>query len=289
VRLLVVLVTASLLIAGCSTADAPRPSTEASSASPRVEPVAPVPAPGIEHVHNLALLPDSTLLVGTHEGLWRQDSAGAELDRIGEPFDVMGFFASSKWLASGHPAPGSSSPPDLGLLRSNDEGRTWRSVSLGGTADFHRLVGAGPVVLGANSGDGLLWRSEDHGKTWQTLGPAPFDIAMDPNSAKRVIGTTSQGPIGSDDGGRSWQRLGDKKIALVNWTQDRLYGVATNGTIHGSDDAGMTWTELGTGVGVPEAFAAQGDVLAVLSEGTVWVSEDRGESFTARVTGIPVH
>lgn len=288
-RILVGLATVLLLIAGCSPAGAPSPSTDAAIAPSVGEPVEPVSAPGIEHVHNLALLPDGTLLVGTHEGLWRQDAPGVELERVGEPFDVMGFFASSTWLASGHPAHGASGPHDLGLLRSNDEGRTWRTVSLGGTADFHRLVSSGPVVLGANSGDGLLWRSEDRGTSWETLGSAPFDIAMDPKSPKRVIGTTPQGPVGSDDGGRSWRRLGDKKIALVSWAQDSLYGVASNGTIHGSDDAGMTWTELGRGVGVPEAFAASSDVLAVLSGGAIWVSEDGGRTFTARVTGIPVH
>jgi hypothetical protein len=50
-----------------------------------------------------------------------------------EAFDVMGFTKNGdRWLASGHPAAGSTAPGDLGLLESTDEGVTWSPVALSG-------------------------------------------------------------------------------------------------------------------------------------------------------------
>lgn len=244
----------------------------------------------IEHVHNVTVLEDQALLLGTHEGLWRQDAPGGAMTPVGGPFDVMGFTTTPNgWLASGHPA-GGSGPSDLGLLESVDEGSSWTTVSLAGQVDFHRLTQSKRTLLGANSGDGRLWRSGDRGRTWQTLGPSPFDIALDPQDPRRVVGTTPQGLVVSEDRGRTWRTTStDPLLAVLGWGGAGLYGVSVDGVVNWSADSGMTWESRGTLGGQPDAMSVGRTSIAVIAAGTVWESTDGGRSFDARITGIPQH
>ncbi len=281
--------TAAALVAGCS-ADPGDQATTASSTSPTAQaPAAPVSADGIDigHVHNVAL-DGGAVLLGTHEGLYRQDPGQAPA-LVGEPFDVMGFApAADWWLASGHPGPGMDAPADLGLLVSADGGATWQPVSLAGEADFHRIATSGATVLGVNSGDGLLWRSTDEGAGWATHGEGPFDLALNPADPAQAIATTQTGPLGSGDGGQTWAPIpGAPLIAYLAWTGTGLIGAAPDGKIMRSTDAGATWTATGEVAGQPAALAAAGDRIVVLQGGTLWESTDAGATFTARITGLP--
>ena len=238
------------------------------------------------HIHNLALDGDR-LLLGTHEGLWEQ-LPGQPVGLLSEPpFDVMGLaLAGERFLASGHPGEGQDQPADLGLRESRDGGRTWQQVSLAGEVDFHRLRSSGDVVLGLSAHDGALLRSEDAGATWTSLGsPGVFDVALDPSDPARVVATTQDGPVSSTDGGTTFTPLvGAPLLALLAWTPDALYGVATDGTVHVSADAGATWQQRGSAGGQPGALAADGDRVAVLVGDTVTESDDGGATFRPRLT-----
>jgi photosystem II stability/assembly factor-like uncharacterized protein len=248
-----------------------------------------VSADGIDigHVHNVALDGDSVLL-GTHQGLYRQEPGQAPA-LVGEPFDVMGFTpAADRWLASGHPGPGMDAPTDLGLLASTDAGATWQQVSLAGETDFHRLAASGATVLGVNSGDGLLWRSTDEGAQWATHGEGPFDLALNPADPAQGIATTSSGPLSSSDGGQTWAPIpAAPLIAYLAWTGTGIVAAAPDGQILRSTDAGATWTSEGRVAGQPAALAAAEQRIVVLQGGTVWESTDAGATFTARITGLP--
>ena len=112
-------------------------------------------------------------------------------------------------FASGHPGEGQDLPADLGLQQSTDDGVTWTSVSLEGQVDFHRLGVSGRVLLGLSASDGRLLRSTDAGTTWTDLGTPPlYDLAVNPTDAEMVVGTTEQGPVASDDGGKSFTPTG---------------------------------------------------------------------------------
>lgn len=287
----------SLLLGGCAGQSASQPSEPAvspvaptASASVDVEPVVAVKAPtDIQHVHNLGFAGDD-LLLGTHEGLYRQ-APGREPQLVSEPFDVMGFSNGAKrWLASGHPGPGMAAPADLGLLASSDEGRTWDSVSLSGEVDFHRLTTSGSSILGVNSGDGLLWRSGDAGKSWETVAVSLYDVALDPADPDTAVATTPEGLRRSTDGGKTWSPIADTPlIALLAWHDDALVGVTPEGRIHSSTDGGRTWDKNGSVTGTPVAVAAHADHVAVLADDTVWQSNDAGESFSPRMTGLGGH
>ena len=62
---------------------------------------------------------------------------------------MVRFVGPDTLLGSGHPAAGSTLPPALGLIRSEDAGKTWTSVSELGKADFHALEPAGDDIVGA--------------------------------------------------------------------------------------------------------------------------------------------
>ena len=243
----------------------------------------------MEHVHNITLEGDA-LLLGSHEGLWRQEP-GKTPQRVSEPFDVMAFaLAQGRYLASGHPAAGSRQPGDLGLIQSMDRGRTWTLVSLKGQADFHRLVTAQATVMGVTSADGTLRSSTDGGATWTLVGAGPYDLALDPKEPERVLATTANGPEISTNGGTNFAPIpGAPLLALVAWKGESLVGAAPDGGIHTSADAGKTWTRVGEVPGQPAGLSVAGATVVVLADSTVWQSTDGGKTFTARITGVAGH
>ncbi len=240
-------------------------------------------------MHNLAY-DGPALLLGTHEGLYRQEPGEAAAAAQRDPFDVMGLTNDgSRWLASGHPASGEELPADLGL-RASDDGATWTTLSLLGEVDFHRLTAAGSTVLGVAAHDGALLRSTDAGSTFTRLdNPGVFDLALDPGDPTSALATTQTGPVSSTDAG-SWAPVaGAPLLALLAWTSSGVYGIAPDGTVHRSTDGGATWAQRGSTGGQPAAAAADGDRVAVLVGGTVLESTDGGSAFTSRLTGIGGH
>ena len=117
---------------------------------------------------------DGSLLLTTNRGFWRIDSGeghassgSAARSRPAKQSSTVGTFLELKATGPGHrsaPAIPTSghAPQFLGLIASDDAGRTWRVVSRLGDADLHKIVlkhdrlYAFDAVLGAMliSGDG---------------------------------------------------------------------------------------------------------------------------------------
>lgn len=268
---------------------APSSSTAAGSASQGTS-VVEVAGDAWSHVHNLAY-DGPALLLGTHEGLYRQEPEQPPQLLSETPFDVMGLtYDGTRWLASGHPGTGEDLPSDLGL-RSSDDGQAWTTLSLLGEVDFHRLTASGTTILGVSAHDNALLRSTDAGSTFTRLdNPGVFDVALDPVDPTTALTTTQNGPLISRDHGSTWAPMpGAPLLSLLAWTPELLYGIAPDGTVHASTDDGATWSQRGNTGGQPAAVAADGDRLAVLVGGTVLESTDRGSTFSARMTGIGGH
>lgn len=292
----------SLLLAACS--ESASPTGSSSTSASKLSKTASANPGGSEalalavnadavsgHVHNLAI-EGADVLLGTHEGLFRQ-SPGQPVKLISaQPFDVMGLVKTTNgWLASGHPGSGMDGPSDLGLLESTDGGVRWVPKSLYGQVDFHRLTASGTTVMGLSAHDGALLRSSDNGITWTNLGEPPlFDLAINPLDSSVVVGTTPEGPIASKDGGKSFESItGAPLVALLAWFETDLYAVDPTGRLHVSIDNGATWTPRGVVPGPPTALAASDGHLAILSEGTVYFSNDFGGTFSPRITGLATH
>ncbi len=246
---------------------------------------------GMEHIHNL-LLTDNEMLLGTHQGLWSQ-MIGKKATRVGSSqFDVMGLaMMNGMLIASGHPGVGEENVNNLGFRMSMDGGMTWENRSLFGEVDFHRLVASGSAAMGISAGDGALMRSEDGGKTWtRPTNPGLYDLAMNPDDSKMVIGTTPSGPLLSIDGGKSFSAIPNSPIvSLVSWDKARLVGVTPVGELYQSLDMGTTWKKLATVSGDAMALTVRGDQIAILAGSTVYYSTDAGSTFKERILGVPGH
>ncbi|MFI5489155.1 F510_1955 family glycosylhydrolase [Micromonospora echinaurantiaca] len=242
------------------------------------------PADALGHVHGMAVNPaDEQLYVATHHGVVRVSDPEAAYVGKGRQ-DTMGFtvIGPDHFLASGHPAPGETGPRHLGLIESTDAGRTWRSVSLSGQADFHALRSADGVTYGLDSTSGSLLASTDR-LTWQKRSEIDaYDLAVQPGQPDTLLATTEQGLQRSNDGGRSWTAAGGPAFVLLHWaSRDRLHGITADGQILVSADAAVTWSRTAGRVpDAPAAFTTHGNVhFVATADGRVLTSADAGATW----------
>jgi len=224
------------------------------------------PAPA-GHVHGLARDPgDGTLYVATHEGLFSY--ADGEPELVSPVIDLMGFAISGpgEFVASGHQGADSELPEPMGLIRSDDAGRTWEVASRGGDSDFHVLTTAGPVVMGF---DGAL-RSTEDGTTWTEAAlPEPIaDLALSPDGQDLLV-TTESGLQRSTDRGATWEPLPDAPLMIyAHWADaDTVVGLSVEDQIMVSQDAGKTFEardEAPAQEVVAFSASMQGDTLEAL-------------------------
>ncbi|WP_030760671.1 F510_1955 family glycosylhydrolase [Streptomyces griseus] len=246
------------------------------------------PASALTHIHGLGLL-DETLYVATHEGIYSPGESGAPVPVGERRDDFMGFTvaADGTFLASGHPAPGTGGPADLGLVASEDAGRTWELRSLGGEVDFHALdTAAGGPVYGYDSANGRLRVTRDQ-VVWEDRARLrALDIAVSPTDPDTVLATTGTGVARSTDGGRTFAPGEGQVLSYVSWgAADALYGVAPDGGLFRSGDGGDAWTRVGAVPGGgPQALTAVGSRRLLVATGDgVYESEDAGRTFERRM------
>ncbi|MFD7404172.1 F510_1955 family glycosylhydrolase [Streptomyces sp. NPDC059866] len=276
---LVAVTAAALLTAVLSACSADDGSKDARSDSQAVT---------VSHVHGLGIDPaDKRLYVATHEGVIAvTDNSTAQ--RVGDTADYMGFtvIGPKTFLGSGHPAEGSDDHGNRGLIQSTDSGKTWKTLSLGGTTDFHALKYAHNTVYGYDSTQGVLRVSQNR-TTWDTRAQlAALDIAVSPKDPDRLLATTEAGVARSTDGGRKFGAGSGQVLAFLSWpAPDALYGIDLAGGLHRSTDSGTTWKQTGTVPGGrPQALTAltADHILAATQDG-VYESHDGGKTFSERL------
>lgn len=265
-----------LLVTAC----APQENQNASAESP-------VQESSFAHVHGMAVDPETDqLLVATHNGLFTVEEGSVE--QVGPVIDLMGFAADSegRYYASGHPGQGSDLPNPVGLIESNDGGKTWQELSRQGESDFHAMAVSAEGVIGF---DGMLRISAD-GQEWTEAGDQiqPANLAARPDSPV-VLGTTEEGVQRSEDGGYTWTLPKDAPVLLMTAfaDADTAVGVAPDGEVHISRDAGLSWEATGgTAMESGAITAAPGDegvrIWIATAEG-VEFSDDSGTSFSTLV------
>jgi photosystem II stability/assembly factor-like uncharacterized protein len=184
-----------------------------------------------------------------------------------------------------------------------------------------RRVAFGPKGLVLVTVDGgWLLRSDDGGATWAVardgLDRDCHAAAIAPGEPDTLLVATGAGVFRSDDAGRSFAPSGDglrhRYVVDVVVHPDRpevVFAAAAecgpeasaarpegaDGAFYRSDDGGRAWWRL-TG-GLPEMMraaptCAAGDAVdpdsfyVGMTDGSVWLSEDGGESFAIAVEGI---
>jgi len=245
--------------------------------------------PGVVHVHGLGINPkDGALFAATHTGLFRIEEDGHAERVAGRYQDTMGFtvVGADHFLSSGHPGVreylDDKLPPLLGLRETRDAGRSWKSISLLGDADFHILVSAHGRVYGYDSSSSALMVSEDR-KRWDSRSKIELeDFAVSPFDPNKILATSRSSLLESLDGGRTWSRLPAPPLLLLEWQDEAgLWGLAPDGSVQRSEDSGRSWQSPGTLNGPPEAFlAVSGALYAAVEEDGLYVSRDGGISWS---------
>jgi len=252
---------AAVLIAGCTPEpDAPHP---------------PQPDPFV-HVHAVAIAPQSdTILVATHTGVYTVDEAGEATGPLGgHDFDAMGFAtAGEAWFASGHPGPSTPAAlgsPNLGIIRSDDDGQTWHPVAFTGVEDFHVLeAGRDGILYGVGSTSAAVRTSSDLSVTWDDSGEVDAaDLA--PAADGRLYAATPDGVYVRADSGASF-------VALAGAPRLYLLDALPDSTLIGVDTDAVLWRSLANGQW-ESVETVQGTVQALTTTdaGAVILIDDRG-------------
>ena len=238
---------------------------------------------GFVHVHELAIDPAGEgLLVAAHTGLFRIDDGKVErLDDQYHDIEALEVAASKRYLSSGHPDFRSAElglePERLGLMESRDAGETWNAVSLSSEADFHALQTRGATVYGADAVTGGFMVSRDGGESWETRSkPALEDFLIAPGEATTVLGVGAQGTVLSINGGRDWEQLDTPRLTTLAAERSRVWAIAPEGSVYLSEDVGRTWSRRGILGAPPEALLATPNKLFAAGTGVGVVSSDDG-------------
>lgn len=271
---------ATLLLSGCSAANAPG--------------LIPAPEVTFQHIHKLETRSaDGGLLVAAHNGLYRLTlGAGAEATVSGPigrfDFDFMGFaVAGDTVFASGHPGPntaGTFGNPNLGLIASTNVGESWSNVSLSGVTDFHALTasaegGTSARVFGIDTSTQRIQRSMDGGQTWSEGAEI---VARDILAVGLTLyATTPDGLVVSHDDGTTFT-VDSNAPGLYLLAADQtgqLAGIDTKGNLWMSK-AGESWVPGGHATDKPEALAFGGKRVYVADDRGISYTEDQGVTWT---------
>jgi photosystem II stability/assembly factor-like uncharacterized protein len=173
----------------------------------------------LTHVHGLAYSADGTrLYIPSHHGLAIYNE-GHWAKAPGPQHDYMGFSATrERFYSSGHPAPGTGFKNPFGLIRSDDDGKSWQRLGLEGESDFHVLATGYETNavyvynphpnsrmprrgLHYTLDDGFAWRpAEAKGLAGDVIG-----LAVHPSDPKTVAAATQSGIFLSKDAGATFE------------------------------------------------------------------------------------
>ncbi|GGJ54032.1 F510_1955 family glycosylhydrolase [Glutamicibacter ardleyensis] len=243
-------------------------------ASPEVNSSATAP-PVIEHVHGITPDPGSDdVLIATHNGIFSVSQEGTVAGPVGGyDFDAMGFTGLGATLfASGHPGvetPSELGSPNLGIIRSDDSGKSWAPVSLTGIEDFHVLTtGPDGFLYGIGSSQPNLVISRDDGVNWEPQREiSAIDLAV---TGGGIYAATENGVQISTDQGATFRVLEGAPI---------LYQVAAkaSGGVIGVDVEGLLWSLPPGGEWEKgERVTGQVQALGVTSDDHPVFVDDRG-------------
>lgn len=184
-----------------------------------------------------------------------------------------------------------------GIMRSDDGGRTWRSLVQQQNFDAMGLAvsHASPRQIFL-AGHNVFQVSQDGGASWQPLahdlpGTDIHGFAMSREDPSRLYAfVVGWGLFRSADGGRTWARLSDRlpgdvmALAVAGGTPERLYAGSMRAGVLRSTDGGRRWDPTVNDLPSPMVLTLAVDPTAretvyAGSAGGLYKSTDGGESW----------
>ena len=291
------LATALMLVAGCGGEEKPAPSAPAKAPSPRLVDFSKKPP----YVNTLDIDPASKdFLLTTNRGFWRIAQDGSKVTQVkgtaiaeGKSSPVGTFLeirsnGPGKLLGSGHPDVPGALPNYLGLLRSDDAGKTWTAISRLADADLHKIVLRHDKLYAFDAILSAMLISTDGGKTFTeefTPRGLVIDFEVDPADPERIIASTETELFRTEDAGKSWRPLTPAKGIRLSWPEPKtLYRADADGTIKLSEDGGTRWKDVGAVGGEPYELHATGPkaLFLVLNDGSILETTDGGATWRDR-------
>jgi photosystem II stability/assembly factor-like uncharacterized protein len=151
-----------------------------------------------------------------------------------------------------------------GMVRSRDEGQTWKQLP--GLHDDIHCIGLSParpqtVYVATARGP---YRSDDEGKNWELINQGierryALHVSAAPEDADIVLLTVSENSrrlnpqlLRSTNGGRDWQAVDsmggdDDMVVGIDWDTNnarRVYAGTDHGRVYYSDDSGESWNQI---------------------------------------------
>jgi hypothetical protein len=304
---LAVAVIAVLVLGGCGEDDAARggaepsglPATPATAANRLVDPAAPPPT-----VNALDIDPESDeFLLTTNRGFFRigRDdgavtqvratvSAGKTTGAVGTSLELASL-GGDRLVGSGHPDTAGALPEFLGVMASDDGGRTWRVLSRLGAADLHKIVLKHGRMYAFDAVSGALLVSRNRGRTFSeqfTPSGVPIaDLEVDPANPRRIVAASDAEMYRSENGGAAWKLLGGASGARFAWpARDALYRALKDGGVQVSADGGSSWKTVGRIDGEPHRLKAvsRDELYLVIGDGTILHTRDGAKTWEAAFT-----
>lgn len=244
----------------------------------------------------------SDFLLTTNKGFWRIDPKTSNVTQITGTIsaqgksDTVGTFLEieadgDKLLGSGHPDNQNTLPQFLGYLESEDNGRSWKSISRMGDADLHKIVLAHDKLYAFDAVLGAMLISDDRGKTFQerfTPRGLVVDFVVDPTDENYILAATEDELFRTTDQGEGWRAITNGPRIRLAWpAADRLYRADQDGTVLLSTNRGDTFSPLSKLQGEPYKFKTTDDpnhLYLALSDGTILETTDGAKTWKAVFT-----
>lgn len=249
------------------------------------------------YVNSLERDPSSgEFLLTTNRGFFRIDPRNERVRRVNGTLAVRGDSSTigtflelkseggSRLVASGHPDQ-RTLPQFLGLMRSSDGGRRWRSVSRLGDADLHKIVLKHDRLYAWDAVLSAMIVSDDGGRSFAehfTPRGLIIDFEVDPEDRERLVAANDDELFRSEDEGESWRPILRGQGSRLAWpTADRLYRASKDGTVQLSDDGGDSFDVIGRVEGEPYKLDAvdANELYLALSDGTILRTTDGGREW----------
>jgi photosystem II stability/assembly factor-like uncharacterized protein len=159
----------------------------------------------------------------------------------------------------------------LGLLSSDDEGRTWHALKANPDAEIVSIDATPQIIVAAASRK--LLASVDRGQTWYEAKLPSYitklnDVTVDGKSSTIWI-ATREGALRSSDGGDTWEHVlaGLPHNHLLSITYDadgqRLLATAAGGLdLFESTDSGRSWHTIKAGFPLRNVVSVRGRIFA---------------------------